>query len=130
MVAGRPHIVFVYGTLKRGGSNHRFLAGQVFLGTALTRAGATLYSLGEYPGLVHDPADGEGVTGELWAVDDEALAGLDELEGVAEGLYAREPARLAEWPDGVPAAEAARAELYRYLRPVDPAAKVGSTWPV
>ena len=130
MPAGRPHLVFVYGTLKRGGSNHGRLAGQSYLGPARTAPGVTLYSLGEYPGLVAAPQDRDGVTGELWAVDDRALAGLDELEGLAEGLYAREPARLVEWPEPLTAAEAGRAELYRYLRPVDAAARLGSCWKV
>ncbi|TAG31979.1 MAG: hypothetical protein EAZ36_02825, partial [Verrucomicrobia bacterium] len=29
-----PHLVFVYGTLKRGGSNHAFMVGQRFIGLA------------------------------------------------------------------------------------------------
>ena len=41
--------VFVYGTLKRGGSNHSFLAGQRYLGPARTPPGFTLHSLGDYP---------------------------------------------------------------------------------
>lgn len=130
MPNGRHHLVFVYGTLKRGGSNHGRLAGQTFLGVARVGHGATLYSLGEYPGLVYSPEDRVGVTGELWTVDDAALADLDELEGVAEGLYVRETARLVEWPEPLTAAEAGRAQLYRYLRPVDPSAHIGSFWKV
>jgi gamma-glutamylcyclotransferase (GGCT)/AIG2-like uncharacterized protein YtfP len=123
-------LLFVYGTLKRGGSNHGWLEGQVFLGEARTEPGVTLYSLGEYPGLVADPADREGVTGELWAVDDAALARLDRFEGVAEGLYVREPARLADYPRGLRRAQAATAQLYRYARKVDRRARIGSTWRV
>ncbi len=128
MPTGRPHLVFVYGTLKKGGANHGLLTGQVFLGKARAGPGVTLYSLGDYPGLVFSPDDREGVTGELWAVDSATLANLDELEGVDVGLYAREAAPLVEWPDALTSVEAARAELYRYLRPVAPASHIGSYW--
>jgi gamma-glutamylaminecyclotransferase len=120
--------VFVYGTLKRGGLNHARMAGQRFLGEARTRAGRTLYSLGEYPGLVLDPADREGVVGELWAVEAEALAALDAFEGVAEGLYARVPAELAAWSPEITAAQAAQAQLYLYLGAVHGRPHLGSSW--
>ena len=121
-------LLFVYGTLKRGGSNHGWLEGQIFLGPARTAPGFTLYSLGKYPGLVADAADRDGVVGELWSVDAACLARLDAFEGVPEGLYVREPARLAKLPPGVSAADAGRAELYRYLRKVNPRNRLGSTW--
>lgn len=114
--------VFVYGTLKRGGSNHSFLAGQEFLGTARTAPGFTLYSLGDYPGMVRDSGDGTGVEGELWAVDATCLTRLDELEGVAEGLYERVPVPLAAPPR-------TSAESYLYRRPIQHLPRVGSTWP-
>jgi len=34
--------IFVYGTLKRGGRNHHFMAGQQFVGEARTAPGYTL----------------------------------------------------------------------------------------
>ena len=123
-------ILFVYGTLKRGGANHGWLDGQTLLGPARTGPGVTLYSLGEYPGLVTEPSDRDGVVGELWAVDAACLARLDAFEGVPEKLYARESVRLAETPPGLSAADAGRAQLYRYLRKVDPGARIGSTWRV
>lgn len=123
-------LLFVYGTLKRGGANHGWMAGQRFLGEARSAPGFTLYSLGEYPGLVAEADDREGVIGELWLVDAPALARLDAFEGVPEGLYAREPARLVSWPGGVTAETAARSEWYRFLRAVSPADRIGSAWPV
>ena len=101
--------VFVYGTLKRGGDNHHYLAYQQFLGPARTPAGYTLYSLGDYPGMVRAPADTAGVTGELWAVDAACLQQLDVLEGVNEGLYERVPIKLAAPTDDQPV------ETYLYL---------------
>lgn len=87
-------LLFVYGTLKQGYSNHGHLAGQTRVGTARTVPGYRLYDLGGYPGLVSFPTDTAGVVGEVWSVDADALARLDHFEGVHEGLYRREPIRL------------------------------------
>jgi gamma-glutamylaminecyclotransferase len=116
--------IFVYGTLKRGGSNHLFLRTQKYLGDARTAPGFTLYSLGDYPGMVRSPGDRDGVTGELWAVDDDCLAELDRLEGLDEGLYERIDVLLAPNPT------AGSAQTYLYLRQLDGLAAIGATWPV
>ncbi|MFZ5493927.1 MAG: gamma-glutamylcyclotransferase family protein [Verrucomicrobiota bacterium] len=115
--------VFVYGTLKRGGPNHPFLEGQEFLGEVRTAPGFTLYSLGDYPGMVRAPGDTAGVTGELWSVDDACLAELDRLEGLAEGLYERAHVPLAPNP------HAPSAQAYLYRRPLRGHPPIGSTWP-
>jgi len=116
--------VFVYGTLKRGGSNHGFLAGQRFIDEARTQPGFTLYALDGYPGLARDATDTEGVTGELWDADDACLQRLDALEGTEEGLYLRFTLTLAPPHDGTPAAS------YLYPRGVDGRPRIGPTWPV
>ncbi len=103
-------LVFVYGTLKRGGSNHGWLDGQTYVGDARTVPGFRLYVVADYPGLVATPEDQVGVTGEVWSVDTAALARLDELEGVAEKLYRRAPLPLL-----APFAEQT-VEGYYYLR--------------
>lgn len=113
--------IFVYGTLKRGGCNHSFLAGQQFLGKASTTPGFTLYSLGDYPAMVRDTVDAPGVEGELWAIDAACLARLDELEGVTEGLYERVPIPLAD-------PQAAAADSYLFLRGINGRARIGSNW--
>lgn len=120
-----PTRVFVYGTLKRGGSNHAFLAGQTFLGEARTVPGFTLYQLQGYPGMVASktPAP-ESVTGEVWSVDAATLIALDRLEGIAEGLYRRERIQLLP-----PFADLA-VETYLYARSVAGATELGSTWPI
>ena len=82
-------LVFVYGTLKRGGTNHAFMSGQVFRGEARTVKGFRHIHLGGYPGLIPYPQDRDGVAGEVWSVNEACLARLDELEGVNEGLYSR-----------------------------------------
>ena len=93
-------LLFVYGTLKRGCSNHHHLAGQTFVGLARTRPGFRLYDYGGYPGIVATPQDETGVLGEVWSVGDEALERLDRFEGIHEGLYRRERLPLAAPFDG------------------------------
>ncbi len=122
-------LVFVYGTLKQGGSNHHFLAGQTRLGAATLRPGHALYSLGDYPGLVTEAHATEAVTGEIWRVTPAALAGLDELEGIEEGLYARVPAPLATWPDALEAREVAAVQMYLYLGSVSGRPRLDGVWP-
>ena len=87
-------LLFVYGTLKRGGENHRALSGQRFVGEARTEARFRLHLLDGYPGMVAVPAQGRSIEGEVWEVDGAALERLDELEGTGMGLYARVPVRL------------------------------------
>ena len=116
--------LFIYGTLKRGGSNHLFIATQRFLGAARTVPGFTLNSLGDYPGMVRAPGDTAGVTGELWVVEDTCLAELDRLEGLDEGLYERIDVLLA------PNHLADSAQTYLYLQPHHGLAAIGSEWPV
>jgi gamma-glutamylcyclotransferase (GGCT)/AIG2-like uncharacterized protein YtfP len=114
--------IFVYGSLKRGGSNHAFLCGQSFLGTARTGPGFRLFDLGDYPGLVARPDGQTGIEGEVWAVDPACLVRLDQLEGTAEGLYRRGPIPLLE-----PFSERV-VETYFYLHPVDGRRDAGAVW--
>ncbi|MCU0791634.1 MAG: gamma-glutamylcyclotransferase [Opitutaceae bacterium] len=126
-----PHcLVFVYGTLKRGGSNHAQLEGARFIGDARLRPGYTMYSLGAYPGLVAEPASADRVTGEIWAVSHAMLTRLDAFEGVDEGLYQRAAAPLSEFPSDLSPTDAARVEMYLYLRPVTGRERLGESWPV
>jgi gamma-glutamylcyclotransferase (GGCT)/AIG2-like uncharacterized protein YtfP len=80
--AAERETVFVYGTLRSGGSNHFRLSGAV-AGGAATVAGR-LYRIDWYPGLVLDPA-GDRVCGEIFEVDVERLRELDAFEGLAAG---------------------------------------------
>jgi gamma-glutamylcyclotransferase (GGCT)/AIG2-like uncharacterized protein YtfP len=117
-------LIFVYGTLKRHGSNHRFLAGQQFVGEARTIPGYVLYSLGDYPGMIRSSDPTHFVTGEVWQVDPTGMAELDKLEGTHEGLYDRVSISL-ESPF-----EASSVETYLYLRTVEGRSVVGSTWQI
>ncbi|WCM90158.1 gamma-glutamylcyclotransferase family protein [Acidovorax sp. NCPPB 3576] len=79
--------VFVYGTLRRGGSNDitRLAPPAIFLGEAFVRG--TLYDLGAYPGialhLVDSAEHGDfSVRGEIYAISPELERRLDEIEGL------------------------------------------------
>ena len=115
-------LLFVYGTLKRGGCNHHRLADQSFVGPARTCPGFTLYDLGGYPGIVAAAPDAPGVMGEVWSVDAAGLAALDAFEGVPEGLYRREPLALLKPYDGQ------RIDAYIYARDVRGRPLIGSEW--
>jgi gamma-glutamylaminecyclotransferase len=113
--------LFVYGTLKRGCKNQQHIARQTYVGDARSVAGYRLYDLGDYPGMVPDPTDTQGVTGEIWSVDDAGLAHLDDFEGIGEGLYRRECIRL------LPPFDQIEAHTYLYNR--DPGTRaLGPNW--
>jgi len=114
--------VFVYGTLKRGCSNHGQLVGQRYLGDARTAPGFTLYAVADYPGMVRSPDATHFVTGEVWEVDDACLKRLDAFEGVDVGLYAREPIALEAPFAGEPV------DTYFYLRSTAGLTPIGPTW--
>ncbi len=114
--------VFVYGTLKRGCSNHREMADQAFVAEARTVPGFRLFDVGGYPGLVPWPEDTEGVEGEIWSVNDATLARLDAFEGVDEGLYERKPVPLQ------PPFAHQVVHGYRYPASVAGRREIGSRW--
>jgi gamma-glutamylcyclotransferase (GGCT)/AIG2-like uncharacterized protein YtfP len=70
--------VFVYGTLRRGGSNHFRMNGAGFLGAG--SIAGTIHRIDWYPALVCGGA-GE-VRGELYRVSTEHLLALDLFEGI------------------------------------------------
>ena len=81
------HLVFVYGTLRRGGRRAMpdVFPGAKFVGGAGVRG--RLYDLGEYPGLLLGGSDSQ-VAGEVYEVDDETLDEMDAIEA-ADGYRRR-----------------------------------------
>ena len=95
-------LLFVYGTLKRGGANHeRFLKrlGAEFLGQIHSAPGYQMHSRGWFP-VVSEAEQSEGtVFGELYGVSQGLLDLLDHYEGVnhefpEKGLFARKRIKL------------------------------------
>lgn len=113
-------ILFVYGTLKRGGRGHRWIARQRFLREATTSPKFRLYDLGSYPGLVRDTTNGLSVAGELWEVDETCLSELDDFEYAPE-LYVRDAVEVEGMSD--------RVESYIYNKAIPAGARSGKIWP-
>ena len=78
----RPERVFVYGTLRRGGSNAFRMEGAEFVGAG--EVSGELVAISWYPGLIPGRA-GRWVTGDVFEVSPEHLRRLDENEGLAAG---------------------------------------------
>jgi gamma-glutamylcyclotransferase (GGCT)/AIG2-like uncharacterized protein YtfP len=76
------HLVFVYGTLRRGGARPMSIRfpNSKFIGDA--RVSGSLYDLGDYPGLLLNESNSL-VIGEVYEVDDEILNGLDDFEAAS-----------------------------------------------
>jgi gamma-glutamylaminecyclotransferase len=74
----KHYLVFVYGTLLRGLSNHALLAEARFLGAAKTKELYALY-VDYFPKVVREEPVSP-IAGELYLVDGPTLARLDDLE--------------------------------------------------
>ena len=71
-------MLFVYGSLKRGQSNHAELGQAEFVAEARTAARFALRDIDGYPALVLGQ---RSVRGELFRMPEQAWAGLDAFEG-------------------------------------------------
>ncbi len=72
-------MVFVYGTLRRRGSNDFRMADSRFVAEGKVRG--KLYRIDWYPGIVVDENAGP-VVGEIFMANAETIAALDEFEGI------------------------------------------------
>ncbi|WP_312212492.1 gamma-glutamylcyclotransferase [Pseudescherichia sp.] len=77
--------IFVYGSLRRKQGNSHWMTNAQWLGDHSVED-YQLYSLGHYPGAVPGPGH---VLGEVYRIDAETLAELDELR-TAGGEYKRQ----------------------------------------
>ena len=115
-------LVFVYGTLRRGGSNAFRMEGAVFCGEA--RVEGELHAITWYPGLTLKTGAG-WVIGEVYQVGPEQMRALDEFEGLSAGEvegseYRR--VKVAVMSNGA----MMPAWVYEWKGPVDPGKKVVS----
>ncbi|XP_052180307.1 putative gamma-glutamylcyclotransferase At3g02910 [Diospyros lotus] len=100
-MGGAAAVIFTYGTLKKGFSNHGLLQDMMstgdasFLGHHRTVERFPLVC-GPYrvPFLLNFPGSGHHVLGELYAVSERGLARMDELEGTDRGHYERLPLKV------------------------------------
>jgi gamma-glutamylcyclotransferase (GGCT)/AIG2-like uncharacterized protein YtfP len=83
--------LFVYGSLLSGEEHNDHLGASRLVGSASTEPVYTLVDLGEYPALLADGTT--SVSGEIYEVDGEVLAALDDFEEHPD-QYRRMPVRL------------------------------------
>ena len=115
----KTEVLFVYGTLRSGGSNHFRLRDPRVLGTGTVRG--WLYRVDWYPALILDPA-GDPVIGDLIEIPAENLASLDAYEG---GEYRRVRAAVT----AANGAEPHHAWLWEYVDAVDESRRIaGGDW--
>ncbi|XLS50022.1 hypothetical protein HN51_010699, partial [Arachis hypogaea] len=104
---GNRTLIFSYGTLKRGFSNHNLLQDLIrtgdasFIGLYKTSHRYPLVC-GPYrvPFLLNLPGSGHKVHGELYSVSARGLARMDELEGTTRHHYERLPIKLFPAEEG------------------------------
>jgi gamma-glutamylcyclotransferase (GGCT)/AIG2-like uncharacterized protein YtfP len=86
------HLVFVYGTLRRGCARAMSIRFPDSKFIAEAKVSGSLYDLGAHPGLLLNESNSP-VTGEVYEVDDEILKELDEFE--ASSHYRREQVEIS-----------------------------------
>lgn len=81
-----PHLVFVFGTLKEGFPNFPTNRGLRRPGEFVTVERFPLYLIGERmsPWMIASPGQGLAVRGQVFAVSDQVLAAVDNLERIHE----------------------------------------------
>jgi gamma-glutamylcyclotransferase (GGCT)/AIG2-like uncharacterized protein YtfP len=107
----RGHVLyFAYGANMRREAFCRLCPGADWLGVARLEGYRVVIAWHGYASLVPDSAS--TVWGALWLVPAACLPALDGFEGVAEGLYIRDTARITS-----PAGPRGEAMIYRAPRP-------------
>ncbi|MCM3901441.1 MAG: gamma-glutamylcyclotransferase [Pyrinomonadaceae bacterium] len=86
------HLVFVYGTLRRGGARSMSIRFPDSRFIADAKVSGSLYDLGAYPGLLLNESN-SSVIGEVYEVDDEILNELDDFE--ASSNYLRKQVEIS-----------------------------------
>ena len=132
------HLLFVYGTLKKGCSRSSVMESSRFVGVAKTTSNYKLYDCGTYPALVASETylNHGGVWGEIYEVDDSVMNILDQIEGVAVGLYERSIVNLSDFflvnlpfaADTVDFLEKKATISYVYLQDVSSLEECGAIW--
>ena len=107
----KMHLVFVYGSLKKGFSNHPVIENSKFLGnTETVDRNFRMFSLNYFPTVAETEGEDFTIIGELYDVDTKTLQDLDRLEGNGH-LYNRKKVKVYWGLDIV--------EAWMYLRMPD-----------
>ena len=95
---GESFKVFVYGSLKKGFHNNRYLTDSKLIGNFDTEDKFKMFDLGYFPAVVFDNT-GYPLRGELYEVDRSTFKNLDSLEGYPH-LYDRKIIKLTGGESG------------------------------
>ena len=79
---GKTHLVFVYGTLKEGYGNHAFFLKDraEFVSYGKTKDKLVMFSTPGFPVVMNNLAKDAPIEGEIYEINDDILARLDQLE--------------------------------------------------
>ena len=92
------HILFVYGTLRKGQANHGLLKDALFLGNAKTQDKYGLYVLPHgVPYATYNGSQLVAVSGEVYIVDEVTLEAVDRFEGHPHVYMRREVPVVLEY---------------------------------
>jgi gamma-glutamylaminecyclotransferase len=117
-------LVFVYGTLRRGGSHHWRMDGAEFVRAGTIRG--RMYRFDWYPGLIADENGGE-IIGEIYQVGPAQLAALDLFEGLSAGEIEGSEYRRVRVEVG--GGDPVTAWIWEWLGPVDEPKRIaGGDW--
>lgn len=132
------HLLFVYGTLKKGHTRQKYLLDHRYLGTATLKPTHRMVQVSGYPALlpVKDGEEGSRVRGELYEITDDCAQTLDKVEGVDHGLFKRVglsleshvPVMLPSDPQIYNLLEKGEVEAYVYCKEAGHAKDVGCFW--
>jgi gamma-glutamylcyclotransferase (GGCT)/AIG2-like uncharacterized protein YtfP len=86
------HLVFVYGTLRRGGASAMSIRFPNSKFIAEAKVSGSLYDLGAFPGMLLNESNSL-VIGEVYEVDDETLNKLDDFE--SSSYYRRKQVEIS-----------------------------------
>ena len=116
-------LVFVYGTLRRGGSNHFRMAEAEFV--AAGSITGRMYRIDWYPGLTLAPA-GHEIHGEVYAVGPDLLSALDLFEGLSAGEVEGSEYRRVETTVVLRDSQTLTAAVWEWLGLVDESQRISS----
>lgn len=117
-------LLFVYGSLKKGGWANSRLLNQKFIGTAKTTKNYKLYAGASYPMLVEEEDSNKAleIEGELYEIDEDLIPSLDRFEGVPS-LYKRAHLSIQGY-------EGQEIIGYLYANPVSGLRDCGTSWEI
>jgi gamma-glutamylaminecyclotransferase len=132
------HLLYVYGTLKKGHTRQKYLLEQRYLGTATLKPTHRMVQVSGYPALIppQEGVEGSKIRGELYEVSEDCIQTLDKVEGVDHGLFKRVslvleshvPVMLPTDPQIYSLLEKGEVQAYVYGKDASHAKDVGCFW--